>query len=304
MGGTAGARGARAEALRSPRYWTISVAFGLGLAAQVGMLTHFIAFLAPIHGTAGAASALGVTTFTALIARFAVGALLDQFDRRAVSAVVLLTQATGLLLLLLGSSSAALYAGCALFGIGVGNMVTLPGLLLQREVRAEHFAAVIGLLAATNQFTYSLAPGLLGMLRDATGDYQAAVLLCIGMELLGAAVIVAGHRIGKRAQAARSAGMVALQSPGAIPSGDAMLQLRPNCECCDRDLPPDSREAMICSFECTFCRTCVETVLGGRCPNCGGEFVQRPIRPPAKLAKYPASVERVVRREPPCADVA
>jgi hypothetical protein len=54
-----------------------------------------------------------------------------------------------------------------------------------------------------------------------------------------------------------------------------MLQLRPNCECCNADLPPDSREALICSFECTFCRACAETALGGRCPNCGGELVAR-----------------------------
>jgi uncharacterized protein len=58
-----------------------------------------------------------------------------------------------------------------------------------------------------------------------------------------------------------------------------MLALRPNCECCDRDLPPDSRDAMICTFECTFCKDCVDGPLKGACPNCGGEFVRRPIRP-------------------------
>ncbi len=74
-----------------------------------------------------------------------------------------------------------------------------------------------------------------------------------------------------------------------------MLQLRPNCECCDRDLPPESQDAMICSFECTFCRNCAETVLAGRCPNCGGELVRRPIRPREKLVKYPASSERKLK---------
>ncbi len=73
-----------------------------------------------------------------------------------------------------------------------------------------------------------------------------------------------------------------------------MLQLRPNCECCDRDLAPESREAMMCSFECTFCTQCAETVLHGVCPNCGGELVRRPIRSATALAKYPASTERVV----------
>ena len=75
-----------------------------------------------------------------------------------------------------------------------------------------------------------------------------------------------------------------------------MLQLRPNCECCDRDLPPESLEARMCSFECTYCKTCAETVLRGLCPNCSGELVRRPVRPAAALAKYPASTERVVKK--------
>jgi len=74
-----------------------------------------------------------------------------------------------------------------------------------------------------------------------------------------------------------------------------VLELRPNCECCGRDLPAASREAMICSFECTFCRSCTEGVLAGRCPNCGGELVRRPIRPAAKLAQYPASTVHKVK---------
>ena len=74
-----------------------------------------------------------------------------------------------------------------------------------------------------------------------------------------------------------------------------MLQLRPNCECCNRDLPPESGEARICSFECTFCVTCADSVLAGKCPNCGGELVKRPRRPASKLGKYPASTERIFK---------
>jgi hypothetical protein len=74
-----------------------------------------------------------------------------------------------------------------------------------------------------------------------------------------------------------------------------MLQLRPNCECCNSDLPPQSTEARICSFECTFCAHCAEFKLAGKCPNCGGELVARPRRPEAKLAKNPASTERVYK---------
>ncbi|CAN5847561.1 DUF1272 domain-containing protein [soil metagenome] len=76
-----------------------------------------------------------------------------------------------------------------------------------------------------------------------------------------------------------------------------MLQMRPGCECCDRDLPPDSLDARICTFECTFCSDCAETRLGSVCPNCGGDLVQRPRRPAGKLAKFPASTARILKPE-------
>lgn len=74
-----------------------------------------------------------------------------------------------------------------------------------------------------------------------------------------------------------------------------MLELRPNCERCDIDLPPDSLAAFICSFECTFCIACAETHLQHRCPNCQGELVRRPVRPAEKLLKFPSSGVRVLR---------
>jgi len=74
-----------------------------------------------------------------------------------------------------------------------------------------------------------------------------------------------------------------------------MLALRPNCECCDRDLPNESTEARICTFECTFCADCADRKLAGICPNCGGELLRRPRRPAAALARHPASTERVLK---------
>jgi hypothetical protein len=77
------------------------------------------------------------------------------------------------------------------------------------------------------------------------------------------------------------------------------LQLRPNCEYCDKDLPPNSTQARICSYECTFCADCVESKLGNVCPNCGGGFVPRPIRPAREwrpgvsVTKHPPSSKRV-----------
>jgi uncharacterized protein len=72
-----------------------------------------------------------------------------------------------------------------------------------------------------------------------------------------------------------------------------MLELRPSCELCERELPPESTEAMICAFECTFCARCVRQTLFNVCPNCGGAFVPRPIRPREPLSRNPASTKRV-----------
>ena len=78
-----------------------------------------------------------------------------------------------------------------------------------------------------------------------------------------------------------------------------MLKLHPNCECCDKDLPPESTEANICSYECTFCSDCVNNILSNVCPNCGGGFVPRPVRPKTEyrsgvsIANDPASTKRI-----------
>lgn len=74
-----------------------------------------------------------------------------------------------------------------------------------------------------------------------------------------------------------------------------MLQMRPNCEACDKDLGPDASDALICSFECTFCYDCANTRFNRVCPNCGGNFAQRPVRPHALLDKYPPSTERITK---------
>jgi hypothetical protein len=80
-----------------------------------------------------------------------------------------------------------------------------------------------------------------------------------------------------------------------------MLLMKPNCECCDRDLAADRSGALICSFECTFCADCAETRLKGVCPNCGGGFSARPLRVGDALKRFPASTERVVKPHAACA---
>ena len=74
-----------------------------------------------------------------------------------------------------------------------------------------------------------------------------------------------------------------------------MLEIRPTCENCNKALAYDSQEAMICTFECTFCKECVENILQYVCPNCGANFVERPIRPKELLKKYPVS-KKIIHR--------
>jgi hypothetical protein len=83
-----------------------------------------------------------------------------------------------------------------------------------------------------------------------------------------------------------------------------MLDLRPNCECCDKDLPNGAPDALICTYECTFCATCADKRFGGRCPNCGGDLVRRPTRPDKMLARHPASTTRVNKPHEACSEAA
>jgi uncharacterized protein len=83
-----------------------------------------------------------------------------------------------------------------------------------------------------------------------------------------------------------------------------MLELRPCCELCGKDLPPPAADARICSFECTFCAECVDRVLSNVCPNCGGGLYPRPVRPQAKLEHYPPSRQRKVKPLDPVAHAA
>ena len=79
-----------------------------------------------------------------------------------------------------------------------------------------------------------------------------------------------------------------------------MLDMRPNCECCGRDLVADESDAFICSFECTFCESCTRVRLAGTCPNCGGELVHRPTRNRELWDRFPPSRERIQKPAAEC----
>jgi predicted MFS family arabinose efflux permease len=200
--GAAARLAARGTSFRTRRYLTISIAFALGLAAQVGVLAHLVSYLTPLLGAAGAGGALSLTTVAAITGRVPMGALADRLDRRTIAALNFLLQSTGLGLLGLGSSTAMAYAGCVLFGFGVGNVITLPGLLIESEFPREQFAGLVSVVTATNQVAFAFAPALVGILRDATGSYGVSLTACATADLLAAAVIT----VGRRSRSSRPAG--------------------------------------------------------------------------------------------------
>src|SRR5436189_181356 len=141
--GVAAARRWRGDALRTWRFWSVSAPFALGLAAQVGVLTHLVALVTPAVDAGGAARAVGTTTAAALIGRLLTGIVVDRLNRRAVASATLVIQMLGLAVLTWLPSATAVYVGCALFGLGVGNLTTLPGLILAVEWPRERFSALV-----------------------------------------------------------------------------------------------------------------------------------------------------------------
>ena len=186
----------RRELLRSIHFWTISAPFALGLLAQVGFITHQVAYLTPRLGAERAALTLSLTTLAAILGRLATGVFIDRVDRRLACAANLAVQAVAVVTMIGWPSPSVLYVACALFGLGVGNMTTFPGLVVQVEYPKEHFSRVVSFVVAINQFTFAFGPGLLGAIRDWSGSYAAALAVCVGCEIVAAIVIVMGRRRG------------------------------------------------------------------------------------------------------------
>jgi MFS family permease len=197
-----GAATAPSEAPEAPRvrpmgslaYWTISIPFAAGLIAQVGFITHQVAFLTPVLGAAGTAICVSLLAIAATVARLVLGTIIDRMDARIVASGNFLIQAVGFGLLWWQPGAASLYLGCVVVGLAVGNTVSLPGLLIAREFSSRQFNSVVSLLTATNQVTFAFAPTLLGVLRDVTGDYSLALALCLGLDVMAALVVLAGRR--------------------------------------------------------------------------------------------------------------
>jgi MFS family permease len=191
--------------LRSSNFQSVSISFALGLMVQVGFLTHQVAYLSPILGPIATAWAVSMTTLSAVVGRLLIGLIVETCDRRAVACGNFLVQSAGTALLAANPSAPMLYLGCILFGLGLGNLISLPGLIVQQEFAEQHFSRIVGLIVAANQFAFAFGPGVLGFLQQARGDYTSALVACFIVEIAAAVIVIlpriaglVGRTLGKK----------------------------------------------------------------------------------------------------------
>jgi predicted MFS family arabinose efflux permease len=184
----------RASALSDIGFLSVSIAFALVLFAQVGFIVHLIAFLDPLIGRGQAATAVALLTAMAMAGRVLFSTVIDRLNQRLASAISFASQAVALVIIINSRNEMLLIGACALFGFSVGNLITLPSLIVQREFDPRAFGVLISLITAINQVTYAFGPGVIGLLRDASGSYTLPFYGCIGLELTAAVLIMIRER--------------------------------------------------------------------------------------------------------------
>ena len=196
----------RAQLLADRALQSIAVAFGLGLSAQSGFLIHQVAFLSGRIGLDAAAAGVALTTTMAVLSRLVTGLVIDRFDPRHTAVANFLAQIAALSVLLAAPSPLWIYLGCALFGVSVGNMITLPNLIVQREFASAHFARAVSLTWAIVLFVVAFGPGVLGVVHDLSGSYAAALVVCLGLDGVACAAVLVRRPMDRTGVSAMASG--------------------------------------------------------------------------------------------------
>lgn len=186
----------RKQALRDIRFLSVTIAFSLVLFAQVGFVVHLIAFLDPVIGRSSAAAAIALLTAMAVVGRVLFSTVIDRLNQRLASALSFASQALALLVIINFHNEVVLIAACALFGFSVGNLITLPSLIVQREFDSSAFGVLISLLTAITQITYAFGPGVIGALRDLSGSYALPFYGCIALQLTATVLVMIRGKSG------------------------------------------------------------------------------------------------------------
>src|SRR4029077_16993815 len=184
----------RARAFRDLGFLSESTALALGLFAQVGFSVHLISFLDSVIGRERAAVAVALLTAMAVVGRVLFSTVIDKLNQRLASSISFVSQAVALVIIINIHNDVVMIAACAFVGSSVGNRITLPALIVQREFDPRSFGVLISLITAINQVTYAFGPGVIGLLRDASGSYTLPFYGCIGLELIAAVLIMVRGR--------------------------------------------------------------------------------------------------------------
>jgi predicted MFS family arabinose efflux permease len=180
----------RSFALRDISFLSVTTAFALVLFAQVGFIVHLISFLDPVIGRASAAFALALLAAMAVAGRVLFSTVIDRLNQRLASAISFVSQAAALVVIINFRIEWLLIAACAVFGFSVGNVITLPSLIVQREFDPRSFGVLVALLTAITQVTYAFGPGVIGVLRDLSGSYTVPFYCAIALELIAAVLVM------------------------------------------------------------------------------------------------------------------
>ena len=178
--------------------WTAAAGFALGLTVQIGFITHHVALAGPRLGTAGAGLLVSATGMTAFIGRIVLARIVDAVDVRGLAVLVMLAQASALAAVALWPTVPVLVAASLVYGYGIGHITTLGPVVVRREFGAAAFGATYGAAATAIQLTSALGPALLGILRDAFGDYGPGLAVASVITLIGALSLAVGGWIGRR----------------------------------------------------------------------------------------------------------
>lgn len=183
--------GARARALADPHFWSVALPFGLAVGVQVGLIVHLVNFMLPRIGAEGASVAVGLVSVSAVAGRLAVAGLIDRLNQRLVAAAGIALQVAGeALMLAWPASPGALYVGCVAFGLSVGNNITLPSVIIQREFPPAGFGLLVGLVTAAMQLFSATAPTLMGLAHDLSGGYRLPLAGCAVLEAAAALLLI------------------------------------------------------------------------------------------------------------------
>ena len=200
------------QALRNRQFWTVALPFSLALTAQVGFIVNQMAFLIPHLGIDGAGTSIALTAAAAFAGRSALASIIDRLNLRRACAMSFAWQSLGLgLMLAMPDSPGALYAGCIVVGLSVGNVVSLPALVIQHEFAPGSFGLLVGLSSTVGTLLMAAGPSLFGLAHDLSGGYAASLWLCIGLQLTASAIVLRAAQSRspaqrRRGQASRTSG--------------------------------------------------------------------------------------------------